>query len=458
MTRILMRGYAHPFEPLDPLAAISGRSIGQNSGNLIFTASVLRALMRTDVEVDIESSASLASRADEINEKYDHVALPFANAFRPGFVDYLDKYADLIERLRIPVTVVGIGAQGTLDYDWTRLDAIEPHVRRFVSAILDRGPSIGVRGDMTRRYLNSLGFSDVVTIGCPSMYMHGSDLHVSVPKGLRSSSRIALNLTPRVPMPQKFNTKHLAKYPDTMYVAQDQADLEMMLGGSPVNGDSDYPGSLFHPLLSRDRTVMYLNAQQWISEMAQFDFAFGSRIHGNVAALLAGTPGHVIAHDSRTRELAAYFEIPHTLSVDLDESTSAESLFEKSDWKPMMAGHRGRFERYVRFLDEHRLPHAFDQSPDQSEFDFRTAQSGIGAESKVTVRSLEPSHMLARHWMTAASLQKKVAGLERTVRSLRRSVNELAAGPETSVDAAGNATVKQPLRSVRAVVDRLRGR
>lgn len=454
MTRVLMRGYAPPFEPLDPLTAIMDRRIGRNSGNLIFTASVLRGIMQPDVEVDIESSASLAHRASEISEKYDHVILPFANAFRRGFVEYLDKYTDLIEQLRIPVTITGIGAQASLDYDWTGLGPIEANVKRFISAVLDRGPSIGVRGDMTRRYLNSLGFDDVETIGCPSMYMYGRELNLVVPETLRPDSRIAINLTPRVPMPEKFNTTHLQKFPETTYIAQDQADLEMMLGGAPVAGDSDYPGSFAHPFLSQDRTVMYLNAQQWIGDMSKYDFAFGSRIHGNVAAILAGTPGHVIAHDSRTRELAEYFEIPHTLSSDLNDSHSAVSLFEASDWNRLAEGHGARFDRYVKFLDSHGVRHSYSGPEAGAEFDRRTAAGGVGDESRVSVRSPEPSHLVARQWIATTAYQKKIAGLERSVRSLRKANKELGAQLDEVRERSIDSSQDERRRGVRFFFDR----
>jgi len=61
----------------------------------------------------------------------------------------------LVERLRIPVVVLGVGAQGTFDYDTRRLKSIESSVRAFTSAVLARSPSIGVRGELTQDYLRA---------------------------------------------------------------------------------------------------------------------------------------------------------------------------------------------------------------------------------------------------------------------------------------------------------------
>lgn len=37
---------------------------------------------------------------------------------------------------------------------------MEPAVREFVAAVLDRSASIGVRGEFTQRYLKDMGFRE----------------------------------------------------------------------------------------------------------------------------------------------------------------------------------------------------------------------------------------------------------------------------------------------------------
>ena len=56
-------------------------------------------------------------------------------------------------------------------YDAARLAPMEASVRAFMSAVLDRSPSVGVRGEFTHDYLRGLGFRDVEVIGCPSMFL-----------------------------------------------------------------------------------------------------------------------------------------------------------------------------------------------------------------------------------------------------------------------------------------------
>src|SRR5690554_1306610 len=250
------------------------------------------------------------------------------------------------------------------------------------------------------------------------MYMNGNELSVDVPEIITSHSRIALNLTPRVPMPPKFSARVLQEFPRATYIAQDQADLEMMLGGAPVNGESDYPGSLSSIYFRKNKGLMYLNAQHWIEEMKCYDFAFGSRIHGNVASILAGTPGHVIAHDSRTRELAEFFEIPWTRSDEITADTSVSSLFEHSDWSRMVSGHNKRFNGFLSFLESHGIKHIYSDGSlrcGEAEFDRRTRQADIGSLVKVGAHTNHPSHIAARHYITGQFAQKSHLDLNKRV-------------------------------------------
>ena len=53
------------------------------------------------------------------------------------------------------------------------------------------------------------------------------------------------------------------------------------------------------------------------SSMRNFDFVVGPRFHGVMLAMQAGTPGGVIAHDSRTHEMCETMEIPVRMHSDM---------------------------------------------------------------------------------------------------------------------------------------------
>ena len=151
---------------------------------------------------DLETSGLAKSHPRVINSRFDHVVIPLANAFRPTYIETLDALSTLIEQLTVPVTVLGVGEQASLNGVYKGADSVKPATIRFVRAVLEHSPSIGVRGERDSDYLNSLGFGDehVKVIGCPSMFMYGPDLNVEKKvESLSFDSAIALNVSPYVP-------------------------------------------------------------------------------------------------------------------------------------------------------------------------------------------------------------------------------------------------------------------
>ena len=110
-----------------------------------------------------------------------------------------------------------------------------------------------------------------------------------------------------------------------------------------------------HPLFVENKVRFFVDPWPWIEDLRGVDFAFGTRIHGNIAALLAGTPAFVLAHDSRTLELARYFEIPHRRMTDVPPDTDAAELYAEADYGALMRGHAARFATFSAFLARHGL-------------------------------------------------------------------------------------------------------
>ncbi len=192
-----MRSPKGPFEIASPGLTLDQNLIGSNSGNLIFLEACHRLLATEGTSIEVDRFAPHLIGIEQINERYDVYVLPLASAFRRSFVGHLTRLTSVIQRLRIPVVVLGVGAQASVDYDTGRLAAIEPADKAFVGAVLDRGPSIGVRGELTADYLSKFGFRDVEIIGCPSLFLNGPSLAVRDREpALRPDARIALNVSP----------------------------------------------------------------------------------------------------------------------------------------------------------------------------------------------------------------------------------------------------------------------
>jgi hypothetical protein len=256
-----------------------------------------------------------------------------------------------------------VGAQADVRYATTRLRPIERTVRDFVAAVLDRSPSIGVRGELTRDYLAELGFRDVEVIGCPSLFIGGPDLHVEKRRPtLGPDARIALNVSPYVKAMGPIVARHAERYPNLTYIPQDIETLETLLWGprdDAIDPGDPRPIHLEHPLFRADKVRFFVDPWPWIAFLRGMDFSFGTRIHGNITALMAGTPAVVLAHDSRTLELVRYFEIPHRLMPEVAPDLDAADLFAEADFTAFNAGHPARWEVFAAFLARHGLDHAF---------------------------------------------------------------------------------------------------
>ena len=113
-TRILLRSPKNPFEVVSPDEVFRRNLIGTNAGNLVFLQATWKILGVPGATLVPDGLSVTPGRADEINDLYDVYVVPLANAFRPSFEDSLIQMTQLIRRLRIPVVILGVGAQAGL--------------------------------------------------------------------------------------------------------------------------------------------------------------------------------------------------------------------------------------------------------------------------------------------------------------------------------------------------------
>lgn len=383
--RIWVRSCQKPTADLDPLR--STELIGGNQGNLLYQFAAYRALVRDDVSLQTISygkfqKGDVQERADWINAECDHLVLPLSSSFRLQNMETLDRWADLVERLTIPVTVVGIGAQLRLEdvragtYLPARVTGvtasaaeIEQHesaARRFVSAVLDRSQSIGVRGRITKGYLEYLGFpaDRIDVIGCPSLFTWGPEFRMPEERvRLTRRSRISLSFDHRIEQSADLLDRTIARYKRSTVYMQEKLGAQMVITGEETRpdwtGDPRFPLQTTHPTFGQHRMVYHPTAWSWIRHLEDQDFALGPRLHGTVAATLAGTSAHLLVHDSRTLEIAEHHGLPHTLTDDLG-SVSAADLAARQDYSTFNASYPELFGRFTDFLARNGLRSAYD--------------------------------------------------------------------------------------------------
>ena len=75
----------------------------------------------------------------------------------------------------------------------------------------------------------------------------------------------------------------------------------------------------------------FTDVRQWLDELRQHDFAVGTRFHGAMLAVQAGTPAGCIAHDSRVHEMCQTMGIPVVLEREI-ETLSMSGLKRRFRW------------------------------------------------------------------------------------------------------------------------------
>lgn len=391
MSRILLRSGKDPFEVVPPELALElyPRGLwGRNVGNLVFTDAMHKIVSVPGAQV--VSNSFLSERPGitreyvaRVDEEFDHFVIPLANAFRTSFMGNLRRLTQVIEGLSIPVTVVGVGVAGgvgSLDRPLPQLtDRETATVQRFVRAVLDHSATIGVRGEFTREYLATLGFGDehVDVVGCPSLYRDGADLQITKrATAITPESRFTMNLSPYVKMMGPLSVRHAEKYPHMVYIPQGDDTLELMMWGKEpenVRRSGTLPNHLEHPLYQSNRMRYFVDTTTWMDYLAQQDFSFGTRIHGNIAALSARTPAVVLAHDARTLELARYHDIPHRMVPELDASVDAADLYEWASFDGFNRAQRANVDRFSAFLVKNGIEHIHEPGKANPEYDERLA-------------------------------------------------------------------------------------
>ena len=430
MKRILMRAAMSPFDNFSVQHTIMHNTIGTNSGNLIFQYSVCKTLMTGhDTVIDTLNTGRPYFTEDEIaaiNENYDLFVIPLANAFRFRYQTELECLAGLVNGLKIPCVVIGVGLEAPLHAKKADKYPFDAAAKHFIKSVLNKSAMIGLRGEMTADYLSNLGFQaqrDFTVIGCPSMFMFGNALPpLREKKPLTRESMICYNHKPGSPKNYlSFIDRCRDELPNHYFIAQVMNDLNLLYAGVPWPGKKPdtkggYPYSISHELLIQNRVRMFTNVPSWLAFLGQAQLSFGRRIHGSIAAVLAGTPSFIFAPDARVFELAQYHNIPHMLMKGVTRKTSIIELYETTDFTVMHQQHNKKFEHYSAFLSKNGLEHVYDGKRNYDTLPFDEKIASIDFRGSVgSVYKKKPQILAQRLEFGYAQLSETNARLEQAL-------------------------------------------
>ena len=363
-----------------------GASIGQrfeacvrNTGNYFYEESLLRHL--PDLQV--------CGSVDALPRCVGTLVLSMSNFISP--VTDLGYLARELERRRVgQVVMIGAGAQA---YEYGERIRLTPGTRRFLDFVAGHSRSIGVRGHHTADVLDRMGIRNVEVIGCPSAFWQGRAPRLDGAGSLPPCPRLAVHSTPlghyrdKVSALMAHGMRHGADY-----ILQSEAWMMPLLtqGDGADAGTGDGGPALLHENLlfyaypecdpARLRTwlerrlLVFFGMAQWLDRIGTYDFVYGSRFHGNMAALQAGVPALNMPFDTRTRELCEYLNLPTLPLEDFNAGVPLGRLRELADFSLYNRTYGDRLVAYKAFLSGNGLAHALDspapppQSPPSPEW------------------------------------------------------------------------------------------
>lgn len=383
-----MRAGFSPLEPPTASQVILENLIGENCGNMLFPYSIMRTLMRKDTEIKTISVNRFFSRKQisQWNSEYDCFVIPLANAFRDSFLMQLKYITTLVTKLTIPCIVIGVGLQADIHGNRETSPDFDHTVSSFIKAVLKKSSLIGIRGEFTANYLKRLGFTeekDFTVIGCPSMYLHGPNLPCKPVKSLKTESNVSINCKIKIPAKlHKFIFSSAKQFAHYTYIPQGIDDLLLLYAGVSIDRNKfskihkGYPWQLHSRICASGCEAGFTDVRSWLEFLNGVDFSFGTRIHGNIAAILAGTPAFIFAPDGRIVELARYHQIQHMAAEQIKESTDIFEVYEHADFTSVQQGHKQRFAHYADFLEQNGLKHIYmpESESDICPFDEKIAK------------------------------------------------------------------------------------
>lgn len=333
-----------------------------NYGDMLVCASIIRQLAPAET-VRVGFGGVLKRPVDRAvvrGSTYLHARFDFEAANRT------------LDSIDAPVAMVGLGAQNPTR-DVTFLDG-NAGARDFVARLAEKGTSISVRGEFTADVVRRLGGDAIRVTGCPSLFYSLSCPEVTVPEMLARPQRrlgislhtgLTQNIFCHSPKRARALHGHLITWalrnaavvslfeqgvPREYAVADRLLPFaERLAAAEKIHADIQ-AGDRFSPVDLVARMVSVKSIEEWLAKARDLDAIVGFRFHGNMVALLQGSPCYYYTYDSRLQEFCDIYALPHQ---DVRETwrDPVRTMLEH-DWARSNRSIRERYDALRAFYSE----------------------------------------------------------------------------------------------------------
>lgn len=302
-----------------------------NTGNYLIGEGALRALAPHAKQVPFWHLYNCSRNGvglEEFNANFDICVFTCANLLRKGLS--ADVEAEVLDKIKMPVVMLGIGLQNRRDLE----NALPEGTKRLLNILRDREHYFLTRGLETAGFLKDQGFSFVQPTGCPSVYFMPDNMRRALKKlptvqvgkartifsgylGANHDSIVDANaLAPQDSSPQYIVQDEFLHF--DMRVEPNAEGRVYDSASGMMIGDLVYPGTerLDKPFEVRT----FFDTNQWRAWASSMDFNFGRRFHGSIIAMQAAVPSLMVAVDDRMREMLGFTGLPAVDATDLDKA------------------------------------------------------------------------------------------------------------------------------------------
>lgn len=239
---------------------------------------------------------------------------------------------------------------------------------------------IGLRGETTKIYLDSIGVRNTQVIGCPSIF-YKKVIPVksnNIQKILVSGSFYG-NWKEKIELLLKFGLNYNADYIIQSesrilldkYFNENQIDfwnLEKERLEYLKSEDYDYKFYCHKDLTPVEikkwlvnNYIFFNNFDEWKSSM-NYDLSFGVRFHGSIMSTLNGVPTLILSGDARVDEFVKYHELPNIKLKLLEDNLKPEDIYDLIDYSEYSYKYEYLKNRYINFLKCNNLEFKDDKS------------------------------------------------------------------------------------------------
>ena len=334
---------------------------GNNFGNMLFTNAAYQ-------QINNAQHIGFNWEPEKIREECSSIFIPAANWINTK--EDWGRLADLIEQTELPCTVVGLGSQINSLAD---VAAIPLGTKKLNTVIAERSTGIGVRGDFTAQVVNDCGVPNVEVLGCPSIFTFGKvpELRKIV---ARDHSRIGVGPT-RYVLNKVNDTSHFDKQrqlyqfaireASSIYYQSEQYEIKELARENQHDDIQDVLAMEYYGIndtkqLNKailEKGKYHTSLSNWLADVLKDDLYIGTRIHGAIAATLAGTPPVLVTHDNRTKELAETMCVPSIEIEKFDVSMLCDipKFLAQFDFKKFTRRSELNIKKLAQFYKENNL-------------------------------------------------------------------------------------------------------